>query len=192
MNKNIIIIGAGGHGKVIADIIEKSGDTLIGYLDDSKIVDEIVYKQYRNLGNVSECIKLQESNKNVMFFIAIGNNQARKSIYKKYKLSYYTAIHPSAIIADDVTIGRGTAVMANVCINADTTIGENCIINTATVVEHENKIASHTHISSNVTLCGGVSIDECSYIGAGAIVKRLVTISKECAISEGTIVDTSR
>lgn len=191
MCEDVIIIGAGGHAKVIADIIHKSGDNVLGFLDDTKEKGNIIIKDInlKVIGKVDECVKISKINSNVKFIIAIGNNQIRKQISERYKdIEYYTAIHPSAQIALDVEIEEGTAIMANACINTSAKIGKHCIINTGAIVEHDNQIENYVHISPNGTCCGTVKIGELTHIGAGAIVKNNINITSECVIGAGTIV----
>lgn len=188
MSKEIVIIGAGGHAKVIADIIEKSGDIVYGFLDDNKEVGEKVIKNYKILGKISECENIQTNNKKLYFIIAIGNNYVRKSIYEKYTLNYYTAIHPKCNIGIDVKIEEGTVIMANACINSNTCIGKNSIINTSAVVEHDNIIEDYVHISPNATLCGTVKVGAFTHIGAGAIIKNNTKITEDCTIGAGAVV----
>lgn len=185
---NVIIIGAGGHAKVIADIILKSDDCIIGFLDDNKTVGEKIIKDYKVIGKISECKYLQSENKDLYFIIAIGNNYVRKCIYEKYTLNYYTAIHPSSNIGLDVEIEEGTVIMANTCINSNTKIGKNCIINTGAIIEHDNIIEDYVHISPNATLCGTVKIGKFTHIGAGAIVKNNVEITSDSIIGCGAVV----
>lgn len=191
MNKKIIIIGAGGHSKVIADIIEKSKDIVLGFLDDNKEKDVIIIKekQYKVIGKIEECVKIQEENKDIQFVIGIGDNKTRKNIANRYNnLKYYTAIHPSSQIALDVEIGQGTVIMANTCLNTSAKIGKHCIINTVSVIEHDNEINDYVHISPNATLCGTVKIGELTHIGAGATIKNNTNICSNCIIGCGAVV----
>lgn len=177
MCKDVIIIGAGGHAQVVADIVQSSGDRVAGFLDDYKIEGV--------LGKIADCVFYNDN----FFVIAIGNNQLRKKIAMQYDfLNYYTAIHSSAIVSPNVKIGVGTVVMPNVIINSGTTIGEHCIINTSSVVEHDNCIDSFVHVSPNATLCGTVSVGECTHIGAGATVINNVDICDNCVIGAGAVV----
>ncbi len=174
----VIIIGAGGHGKVIADIIEKNGDKVAGFLDDDLSKEGV-------MGPVSDCLK----NPDKKFIIAIGNNKIRKRIVEEYpQIDYYTAIHPTAVIAPDAEIGKGSAVMALSVINATAKIGNHCIINTGAVVEHDNALADYVHISPRAALCGTVSVGECTQIGAGAVVRNNLTIAGDCIIGIGAAV----
>lgn len=177
MCKEVIIIGAGGHAQVVADIVECSGDHVFGFLDDSQ--------EKAVLGVIDDCINYKDK----LFVIGIGNNEIRKRIFEKYSfLNYYTAIHPTAVVSLKAKIGAGTVVMPNVVINANTTIGEHCIINTSAVVEHDNYIEDFVHVSPNATLCGAVSIGERTHIGAGATVINNVTICDDCTIGAGAVV----
>ena len=185
MNRNIVIIGAGGHAKVIADIIEKSGDTVYGFLDDNKEAKLYGYKYY---GNIAECDKIAKENIDIYFIIAIGNNNIRKQISNTYNLNYCTLIHPSAVIGANVVIGKGTAVMANVVINPSTTIGSHCILNTGCIIEHDNKIDDYVHISPNATLGGTVNVGECTHIAIGATVINNINIVEGCTIGAGAVV----
>lgn len=191
MSKDVVIIGAGGHAKVIADIIIKSGDNLLGFLDDNKEIGTVIIKNtnYAVIGKIEDSIKIYEKNSNVSFIIGIGNNQIRKIIAEKYNnLNYYTAIHPSAQIAMDVDIEAGTTIMASACINTSAKIGKHCIINTASIVEHDNLISDFVHLSPNVTSCGTVTIGKLSHIGAGTTIKNNINITTECIIGAGTVV----
>lgn len=178
MCKEVIIIGASGHGKVLADIIRKSGDKIVGFLDDD-------LSKVGVIGKVGDCVKY----KNKEFIIAIGSNKIRRKIAEQYPdLHYYMAIHPTAVIAEDVKIGKGTAVMASAVVNAAAVIGEHCIINTGAVVEHDNIIGDYTHISPKAVLCGTVHIGQETHIGAGAVVRNNVNIGDNVTVGAGAAV----
>lgn len=181
MSEGVIILGAGGHAKVIADIILTRGEKLIGFLDDNASNDILGYPV---LGRICDINKYAD---NHTFVIGIGNNHVRKSISEKYSVNWYTAIHPDAIVARNVEICDGSVVMARTVINPSTRIGRHCIINTAVVVEHDNIIDDYVHISPNATLCGTVHIGELTHIGAGATVKNNVSICGNCIIGAGAV-----
>lgn len=176
MCKKVIIIGASGHGKVIADIIRKSGDEVYGFLDDDTSKDVI--------GRIADCVNY----KDMYFVIAIGNNRIRKMIAQSYNLKYYTAIHPTAVIGENVDIGKGSVVMANAVINPSAVIGNHCIINTGAVVEHDNVIEDYVHVSPHATLCGTVRVGEGTHIGAGAVVRNNISIGCNITIGAGASV----
>ena len=161
MDKNVIVIGAGGHGRVVSEIISACGDKVVGFIDDNSQVK--VYGNY--LGDINSV----DSYSDCFFIIAIGDNRVRHDIALKHpNLKFYTAIHPSAVISPTASIGAGTCVMPNATVNSMAKIGEHCIINSNSVVEHDCKISDFVHISPNATVCGTVSIGEMSHIGSGA------------------------
>lgn len=185
MPKDIIIIGAGGHAKVIADIIYKSGDNLIGFLDDNlSLQGKKIYLDKKVIGTTKDIDKYKE----YYFVIGIGNNSIRKKINNENNLKLYTAIHPSAIIAQDVKIGTGSVIMAGVVINPGTVIGKNCIINTCSSLDHDNLLEDYVHISPGAHLAGTVSVKEGTWICTGAIIKNNITIGKNNIIGAGGVV----
>lgn len=193
--KKIIIIGSGGHAKVVADIIltrekELNEDLkIIGFLDDN--FKKLKYDNIFNIPIIGNLNNIDNFNKNedYFFIIAIGSNEVRKKISKKYqKLNYYTAIHPRSIISREVTIGSGTVVMANAVINPNSTIGKHCILNTSSVIEHDNELGDYVHISPNATLCGGVNINDNSWIGAGSVIRQQIHIGKNVLVGANSVV----
>ena len=188
MRKKVVIIGAGGHAKVIADIIEKSGDEIVGFLDDNKEIGTTIINEYKVIGDLNNRFTMAVTKENLEFIIAIGDNKKREEISHSPNLKFYTAIHPSAQIGLDVEIQEGTVIMANACINSSAKIGKHCIINTGAIIEHDNIIEDFVHISPNVELGGTVKIGESTHVGIGSIVKNNITICKNCTIGAGAVV----
>ena len=124
MNR-LIIIGAGGHGKVIADAALKNGYTNICCVDDNATGDVMGFPIIGTTADV-ECL----NDGNTDFVIGIGNNAIRKTIAEIHNVNWVSIVHPSAQIGFDAEIGKGTVVMANAVINVCAKIGEHCIINT--------------------------------------------------------------
>lgn len=182
--KKVMIIGASGHGKVIADIIHQSGDQVMGFLDDDPTKKEI--HQIPVLGKIEDIQKYKDD---FCFIIGIGDNQIRKKIAESNPaLNYYTAIHPTAVIGEGVRVGNGTVVMANAVINADANIGEHCIINTSAVIEHECVIGGYTHVSPQACLCGNVHVGEECHIGAGTTITNNKNIVNNIIIGAESVV----
>lgn len=182
MLKPVIILGASGHGKVIADLILNTGGQITGFLDDN-IQDNIL--GFKILGKIHDIIKWKDGNN---FILGIGNNSIRKMIDKKYKESWCTLIHPTAVIAHDVMLGDGTVILANSAVNVSAKIGRHCIINTGAVVEHDNLIGNYSHISPNAALGGNVTVGSNVHIGIGAAVINNVSITNNCIIGAGAVV----
>lgn len=182
MNR-LVIIGAGGHGKVIADNAVKNGYTDINFIDDNL---KGYCLGFPVIGTVSEVESFNDGKTD--FVIAIGNNNTRKIIAEKYDVNWATLIHPSAQIAMNVSVGKGTVIMAGAVVNVCATVGKHCIINTNAVVEHDNVIGDYVHISPGVALGGTVNIGSCSHIGLGADVINNVSVCDGCIIGAGAVV----
>lgn len=184
MNEQVVIIGASGHGKVIADIILKSGDSLVGFLDDNKEREEL-FVGFPILGKVSDAVNYKE----YKFVIAIGNADTRERIANEIDVEWYTAVHPTAVISNiDVEIDSGTVIMANVVINPGSKIGKHCIINTAAVVEHDNVIKDFAHISVGAKLAGNVTVGRKTWVGIGSQVIQEINICSEVTTGAGATV----
>lgn len=182
--KSVIIIGASGHGKVVADIIQKSGDKVLGFLDDNPNLPD-TFIGFPVLGTLSDYRDYDAE-----FVIAIGNAEIRERITEKLNnVCWYTAIHPTAVISGiGVKIDVGTVVMANAVINSGSIIGKHCIINSGAVVEHDNKIEDFVHVSVGAKLAGTVSVGKGTWIGVGASVNNNVNICGVCMIGAGAVV----
>lgn len=182
--KKVVIIGAGGHAKVIADIIVKSGDEVIGFLDDNEEQPNRILG-FPYLGKIENVNKYSDE---CSFVIGIGSNSVRKQIAETYDVNWYLAVHPRASIALGVTIGEGTVIMADALMNTDAHIGKHCIINTGAVVEHDNQIGDYVHISPGAVLCGTVTVGELAHVGAGATVRNNLSVCGDVIIGVGGIV----
>lgn len=180
--RKLAIIGAGGHGKVIADIAMKNGYTDIVFLDDNEDIHGC--GGYPVVGKCAEAEKIDAD-----LFIGIGNASIRKRIFDSLKhRNIVTLIHPNAVIAQDVIIGAGTVVMAGAVINPSTKIGMGCIINTCSSVDHDCRVGDFVHVSVGSHLCGMVSVEDGTWIGAGATVSNNLHICSGCMIGAGAVV----
>ncbi len=183
MFNRLVIIGAGGHGKVISDIASKIGYTNIAFADDNADGFCLNYPIICKSSNIE-----MQNDGNTDFVIAVGDNAIRKRIAEEHNVNWVTLIHPSAQIGADVKIGVGTVVMAGAVVNSCATIGEHCIINSSAVIEHENVIEDYVHISPRVALGGAVHVGKGTHIGIGASVKNNLEICENCTIGAGAVV----
>lgn len=182
MNR-LIIIGAGGHGKVVADIAAKIGYTDICFADDH------AKGQCLGFPILGGTAHLEAWNDGATdFVIGIGNNAVRKKIAEEYDINWVRLVHPSAQIGLQASIGRGTVVMAGAVINACAGVGEHCIINTRAVVEHDGRIGNYVHLSPGVTLSGTVTVGECTWLGTGTSVINNVDICANVTVGVGSVV----
>lgn len=178
--KKLVIIGASGHGKVIADIAVKNGYEEIVFLDDNESLLECA--GYPVVGRTSEATTLD-----VDKIIAIGNAKIREQMQTNLG-NVVTLIHPNATINRRVKIGKGTVVMAGAVINSDTVIGDGCIINTGSSVDHDCRIGDYAHISVGAHVAGTCCIGERTWIGVGATVSNNISVCSDCMIGAGAVV----
>lgn len=189
-----VLIGAGGHAKVIIDILKLNNQDIKGVIDDNQ--EKSTFLDYPILGKVKDIPSLIKEDPEILFIISIGSNFIRKEIANKLEgigASFGTAIHPSAIISSSVEIGNGTVVMPNSIINAGAKIGEHCIINSSSVVEHECELKDFVHISPGAMLAGNVKVGEGTHIGIGASVIQNINIGSNTIVGAGAVIirDTS-
>ena len=187
MKERLLIIGAGGHGKVVADIALKMNQwDEICFLDDDKTKREVMgLKVIDSSSNVKSY--LDDSD----FFVAIGDNSTRKKVIEELLvegIQLPTLLHPNAVIGQDVKIGQGTVIMAGVVINCCTEIGEGCIINTSSSIDHDNMIRDYVHISPGSNLAGSVKIGKETWVGTGSTVINNIEIYKKSIIGAGSLV----
>jgi sugar O-acyltransferase (sialic acid O-acetyltransferase NeuD family) len=183
LKSKLIIIGASGHGKVVADIAKLNGYENIAFLDDDEAIKNC--SGYPVIGKVNDAEKFSTST----FFVAIGNNRIRQKIMNKISdLQIVTLIHPKSVIANSVILGSGTVVMAGTVINPETTVGKGCIINTCSSVDHDCFIKDFAHISVGAHLCGTVSVGNNCWIGAGATVCNNTDICDDVILGAGSVV----
>lgn len=173
----MILLGASGHGKVIADILKLSGEMEIIFWDDDP---DAVVAGYTVLFR-KECAEDE-------IILSIGKNVTRKRIAENSSYTYGTAIHPTAILSGDVLFGLGSVVMAAAIINPGSRVGKHCIINTAAVIDHDAVIEDFVHISPNATLSGNVTIKEGAWVGAGATIIQGITIGRWAIVGAGAVV----
>ncbi len=186
--KRLAILGASGHGKVVAEIAELSGWEKIQFFDDAW-PDVGKNGPWPVLGKTNDLIhKIREYD---CAIVAIGDNDIRyeKSLFlisKGFKLA--TLIHPAAIVSQYSNISQGSVVMAGVVINPFSEFGQACIINTSASIDHDCIIDNAVHISPGVNLAGAVKVGALSCIGIGATVKQCIQIGTNVVIGAGSTV----
>lgn len=177
----MFLYGAGGHAKVIIDILDAMGVSVAGIVDDNpaahKFMDIDVFHEW-----TAACSPI---------LISIGHNETRKAIAERLDTEGATfgwAVHPSAIISPHALIGEGSVVMQGCILQSCCCVGRHCIINTGASVDHECIIGDYAHISPHATLCGNVSVGEGTWIGACSVVIPGVKIGRWSVIGAGSVV----
>jgi len=192
MDRPLIIIGAGGHAKVVLDTALSLGYEVLGLADantethGNSILDTSV-------AGDDEWVEtyLPET---VMLGNGIGSiddTEARQRIYSGFRAKGYkfaTLVHPSAMIGRDVELGNGTVVMAGAVIQPGCRIGDNVIINTGARVDHDSRVGDHSHIAPGAVLSGSVQIGENAHIGTGATIVQSITIGDDSLVAAGAVV----
>lgn len=179
--KQLIIVGASGHGKVVADIARLKGYQTIVFLDDDPEIKQC--GRYPVVGRSSDAKEIEGD-----VFVAIGNAKTRQRIQRSVDFKrIVTLIHPNAVVSD-ARIGHGTAIMAGAVINPGAVVGEGCIINTSSSVDHDCRVGGYTHIAVGAHIAGSVEIGDETWIGAGATVSNNVSICPGCMIGAGSVV----
>ncbi len=189
----ILIIGAGGHGQVVADILlqmqaSDSNTNPIGFLDENPALLGNEYLGLPVLGSENNLSSIVHD----AVIIAVGDNKTRQAIYQKLKQQgeiFIIAQHPRAIIAPDVVISPGCMIMAGVVVNTGSNIEKNTILNTACTVDHHSTIEAHTHIAPGAHLGGEVVIQEGALIGIGSTVMPRRKVGSWSIVGAGSLVN---
>ncbi|MGQ0666549.1 MAG: acetyltransferase [Nitrospiraceae bacterium] len=189
--KRIVVFGAGGHAKVVLDVLERMGVyEIVGLLDDNAELLGTVRGRYSVLGGREQFTALQ--NKGVdAIIIALGDNYHRKVVYEEAKrmgLTLCSAVDPSAQIGGGVVVGPGCLLVAGTVVNVEAEIGDNVVVNTGATVDHDCRIGAHVHLSPGVHLAGRVLVGEVTHIGIGAVVLPNVSVGKNCIVGAGAVV----
>ncbi|HAA89965.1 MAG TPA: acetyltransferase [Peptococcaceae bacterium] len=166
--KQLVVIGAGGHGKVVAEVAAAAGYEVLGFFDD--FVKSSPLQKYPLLGTIAELPR--KADQGVLAVVAVGDNRRRRELVAEISgcVRFATVIHPSAVISETAQIGEGTVVMPHVAVNAGAQIGRHAILNTSCSVDHDCFLGDFVHISPGAVLCGGVRLGAGTHIGAGAVV----------------------
>lgn len=190
---NVAVIGGGGHGRVIIDMIEKAGElTLVGVLDSNLPAGGEVLG-YPVLGSDSEVGELAEQHSLEGVVVAIGDNHVRSRVVASVteqapQLKFPSVVHPSAQIAKGVQIWRGSVIMPGVVVNPGTQIGEFCILNTNCSVDHDGVLGDFSSFAPNSCAGGTVHIGEFSAVSLGANLIHNVKVGSHSVIGAGATV----
>lgn len=182
MGKKLLIIGAGGHGRTVADIANNMEIwSEISFLDDNISNPDVIGK--------TEDFLMHKDNYEI--FVAIGDNKTRESMINELVIQGIKMpiiIHPSVIMGEKVKVLEGTVLMPGVIINHSCEVGVGCIINTGVIIEHDCFVDNFVHLSPGSRLAGSVKVGRGSWIGIGGVISNNIEICKECIIGAGAVV----
>lgn len=179
--KSLRIIGAGGHGRVLADIAQAMGYMDIAFLD----------AEFPNLtrSGVWDVIGTPaDIDDGAEYALGVGHNQTRIDLLESFPADLVTLIHPSAIVSPHAEIGTGGVICAGALIGAFARLGQGCIVNTGASVDHDCVLADGVHISPGVSLGGGVFVGARTWVGIGAVVREYKSIGSDVMVGAGAAV----
>ena len=187
----LVLWGAGGHGKVVLDVARAMGGfRCICFIDDAFGGDDGKFCGSEVFG-AGQYLQLPSGRSCCQYLVSIGKNETRATCFQRaleHGLLPARLVHPSAVISESARLEEGTVVMAKVVINAGAQIGRNCIVNTAAVVEHDCRIGDHVHLSPGVLLGGGVTVHSFAHVGLGAIALPGSEIGQGAVVGAGAVV----
>lgn len=188
---NILIFGASGHGRVVlGNFAGRPSYKVLGFIDDDPGLSGKPVDGLTVLGGMDRLRTLLQQGVQGAI-VAIGRNDVRcekAELLQSMGFELVRAVHASAVLGSDVSVGGGSAVMAGTVINAGTTIGTNVIVNTGATVDHECELADGCHISPGSHLAGNVHVGRCAHIGIGSSVVPNIRIGEGSIIGAGSVV----
>jgi sugar O-acyltransferase (sialic acid O-acetyltransferase NeuD family) len=188
----ILIVGAGGHGKVVLDAV-LSADKLevIGFVDDDRQKWGSKILGFPVMGPSEHLEAMVQENGADGCVIAIGDNYIRELFFRsvfRRGVEVFGVVHPTACLSRFVQMGKGVVILAGAVVNAGTTIADNVCVNTRASIDHDNRLSYSCHVFPNATLAGNVSIGEFSYVGSAAVVIPGKTIGRFAYCGAGAVI----
>lgn len=190
----VIGFGAGGHAKVVIEILRSmQAYEVVGLLDPQEELWSTRVLGVEVLGDDSLILKLRQRGINHAFIGvgSVGDVKPRRQLYEKvadFGFQIVAAMHATAVVSPSATIGAGPTLMADAIVNANAVIGNNVIVNTGAIVEHDCVIGDHTHIATGARLAGGVHVGPGSHVGIGAVVRQEIRIGAGAIVGAGAVV----
>jgi len=187
----LLLLGAGGHGRVVADMANAAGWPDVVFLDDRwpRLQQNLVWPVIGPFESLAESQYRQHA-----ALVTIGDNSTRLGLLRRLQnleARIPVLAHPSAVVSRYATLGAGTVVMPNAVVNAGAVLGDGVIVNTGATVDHDCRLADGVHVSPGAHLAGGVEVGEASWIGIGAVVRENVRIGAGVIVGAGAAVVSS-
>lgn len=188
----VIGVGAGGHAKVLMDILRQDGRyEIVGLVDPRLVGQSIAGVAVMGGDEQLEHFRTQGVTAAFIGIGGVGDNTLRRRVYEQVRAAGFVvvnAVHPRAIVAPSVHLDSGIAIMAGAILNPDTHLGDNVIVNTGAIVDHDCHIGAHTHISPGAVLAGGVRTGVSAHIGVGATVRQGIVVGDGAVVGAGAVV----
>ena len=191
-SRRALILGAGGHGRVVLDILLQTGQhQVVGFLDNNRNIYGRRIDGIPVLGTIEDLAELARQFNVAGVIIAIGDNGVRRGLARTVdalSIDLVNAIHPSAALARNATLGRNVVIAAGVVVCAHCQIGDSVILNTGCIIDHQTMIGEGSHICPGVRIAGRVNVEPGTFIGIGATIIPKVTLGCECIVGAGAVV----
>jgi sugar O-acyltransferase (sialic acid O-acetyltransferase NeuD family) len=187
-NQRIAVFGAGGHGKVVVDAIERNTGLAVACVVDDRPQPGAAVLGHPVAGGREALLARRGAIDGVI--VAIGDNRTRMEVAGWLEAQGFvlqSVMHPAAVVAPSASIGAGALVMPGAVVNAEARIGANAIINTGAIVEHDCVVGDGVHVAPGAVLCGGASVGACTLVGAGAVVLPGVKVGPALLVKAGTV-----
>lgn len=193
----LLILGAGGHARVVVDILRAGSAPLLGLLDRDAKLHNTEVDGVPVLGG--DDVVAKHASGDVLLVNALGNVarqgdgglKARRALFEAFKAKGYTfaqVISPAAVVSPRATLGEGCHIITRAVVHPGAVIGDNAIVNTGAQVDHDCRIGAHAHIAPGAVLCGNVTVDEGSHIGAGAVIIENIKVGAGAVVAAGAVI----
>lgn len=188
MTAGVVMIGGGGHAKVVIESLRAAGESIAAIIDADPTPREVL-----GVPVVGDDLALRDLRNQGLsrLFVAVGDNRLRETLGRRAReleFSLVNAVHPSAVISPSARLGDGVAVMAGAVINAESQVGDLAIINTGAVVDHDCRLGTACHVAPASALAGGVSLGDRAFLGVGVRVIPGLTIGDDTIVGAGGVV----
>ena len=183
--RTLAILGAGGHGRVVADSAKEAGWSDVAFFDDNASA----HAQVKIRGTTNELFERVRSFGGVI--VAFGDNRLRLSVYQRLidaGATLTSVVHPFSFVSRAAAIGSGTVVVAGVVVNAGAQVGMACILNTGCSIDHDSVLADGVHVSPGARIAGQVRVGERTWIGIGASIRHQIVVGSDVVIGAGAAV----
>jgi len=190
--KRLLILGAGGHGRVVLDILLNSREfDIVGFLDNNPAIHGRRVDGIPVYGGIDDLLRFASELEAPRAIIAIGENGTRRGLARQVTqqgIELVNAIHPAATLASNVTLGRNVVVCAGAVVCNHCHVGDSVILNTGCIIDYQTMIGEGSHICPGVRIAGRVKVEPGAFVGIGATVVPNVTLGYECIVGAGAVV----
>lgn len=192
MSRDVIVVGAGGHARVVAEAVVASGLHVLGFTDPDASRHGLMIDQHPVLGGDEILERYSKAAVALVNGIgSIGIPTGRRALHERLVAagwSFARTVHPRAIVSPGARIEEGAQIMAGAVVQTGAVVGAGCIVNTAASVDHDCVLGAHCHVAPGAVLSGGVILGECCHIGVGAIIIQGITLGANTLVGAGAVV----